>query len=241
LLVANSIFCAATASLLVSLGSRALGEPAIAWLGATLFLLNFAVPNLFLAGHVDSGESFALTAMAWALLHGRLWILPVLGPVGVLARETFLPLGVAFGLGWHLCADRKRTDGRRFWAIAGMALGGAVVLIAVQSAVTGSLAGPWLLRDFHRSHVSYWGGLWRGVMDRGFWYVFGWLLPLGLLAIKRLPRPWVGAAATAGVTALLLGAWIDSQGNVARPIFSAAGPLLSLSAAAALVRSSGPS
>jgi hypothetical protein len=231
LLVANALFCASTASIVVSLGLRVLGDPAVAMLGATLLLLNFAVPNLFLAGLVDSGEGFALAALAWALLGDRPWLLLGLGPLGTLAKETFLPLAVVFGLAWHL-ADRARTDRPdRLGAVLAMALTGTATLVLVPSLVAGALSGPWHLGDLGRSRVSLLAGLVRCVADRGFWYVFAWLLPLGLPRVLRFPRPWLAASGATSAVALLLGAWIDSQGNIARPIFSVAGPLLSLSAA----------
>lgn len=236
LLVANAIFCASTASVAVSLGLRVLGDPAVAMLGGTLLLLNFAVPNLYLAGMVDAGEGFALVAMALALLRERPWLLVGLAPLGVLAKETFLPLAVVFGLTWHL-ADRERRDRPgRLGAVLAMALAGALTLVTVSSLVTGGLSGPWQLRDLGRSQVSFLAGLARCVTDRGFWYVFAWLLPFGLPRLARFPRPWIAASAATGMAALLLGGWIDAQGNIARPIFGAAGPLLALSAASLVAR-----
>ncbi len=58
-----------------------------------------------------------------------------------------------------------------------------------------------------------------------------WLIPLGVWRLKRLPRPWVGGAAAAGAAALAMGAYDDALGNAARAVFSAVGPLLSVSAA----------
>lgn len=239
LLAANAIFCASTASLLVGLGRRALGEPAVALLGAALFLLNFAVANLLLSGMVDSAEAFALTALAWALLHDRLWLVALLGPIGALAKETFVPLGLAFGLGWHVATRDGTARPDRVIAVGGMALAGLGTLVLLHSVVAGEFQGPWRLADLQRSQVSYLSGLVRSVGDRGFWYVFGWLLPLGLPVLGRLPRPWIVASACAGVVGVLLGAWVDSQGNAGRPVFDAAGPLLSLSAASLLARPPG--
>src|SRR5271163_1721523 len=50
LLVADSLFVAGTAVLIVVLGSRRLGSSAAGLVGALLYLVNFAVPNLRLVG-----------------------------------------------------------------------------------------------------------------------------------------------------------------------------------------------
>jgi hypothetical protein len=64
LVVANSIFTATAAFLPVMVGFRILGDRAKVLLAATLFLLNFAVANLYyLVGFVDSGEGCFLIAM----------------------------------------------------------------------------------------------------------------------------------------------------------------------------------
>ena len=79
-------------------------------------------------------------------------------------------------------------------------------------------------------------GLRGCVVDHTFWYIFIWLLPLGLLGLRRLPRPWLVATAVAFCGALALGAYNDARGNTSRALFNVAGPVLSLSAAVFLVR-----
>jgi hypothetical protein len=86
-------------------------------------------------------------------------------------------------------------------------------------------------------HVNIFAGLWNCLSDRGFWYVFIWLLPLGVWRLNLLPRPWVVAAAATASLALLFGAYNNMQGTVARPIFNIAAPLLSLSTALLLIES----
>jgi hypothetical protein len=82
-----------------------------------------------------------------------------------------------------------------------------------------------------RSSVGFFAGLRRCLVDHSLWFVFMWLLPLGLVRLRRLPRPWVLATAVAFCGALALGAYHNSLGNVARALFSVSGPILSLSAA----------
>ena len=67
LLVADSLFVAGTAVLIVVLGNRMLDSPAAGLVGALLYLVNFAVPNLRLVGLVDAGEGFFLLALLWSL------------------------------------------------------------------------------------------------------------------------------------------------------------------------------
>jgi hypothetical protein len=49
--------------------------------------------------------------------------------------------------------------------------------------------------------------------------------------LGRLPRTWVVASISAAIAALAMGAYDDALGNTVRPLFSALGPLLSLSVA----------
>jgi hypothetical protein len=79
--------------------------------------------------------------------------------------------------------------------------------------------------------ASYFSRLLSTLSSRTFWYVFVWLLPFGALGLRRLPRAWVIAAIVAALGALTLGLYKNIGGNVARPIFDVAGPMLSLSAA----------
>jgi hypothetical protein len=67
-----------------------------------------------------------------------------------------------------------------------------------------------------------------------------WLLPLGVWRLKGLPKGWVAGAAAAGLAALAMGAYDDALGNAARAVFSAVGPMLSLSAALLLVELGAP-
>jgi len=79
--------------------------------------------------------------------------------------------------------------------------------------------------------ASYFSRLLSTLSSRTFWYVFVWLLPLSALGLRRIPRAWVIAAIVAALGALTLGLYKNIGGNVARPIFDVAGPMLSLSAA----------
>jgi hypothetical protein len=246
LLIANAIFCATTACMLVSVAIRLTGNAALALLAASLYLLNFSIANLQLAGMIDAGEAFFMMALTWSLLFDRWWLLPVWGLFGALAKETFVPLGFVFALAWWLSTRRKASDRgtRLFWATAMLVIG---VMVIVESRISittspGMEAGtngifmvagglPSAGLQFQSGGPGYLSRLINTFSSRTFWYVFVWLLPLGVVGLKRLPRAWVIAAITGAVVALVLGLLRNIEGNDARPIFDVIGPMLSLAAA----------
>lgn len=232
LLIAASLFCATTALLLVNIGEELTRESGVALLAAMLYLLNFDVVNLQLAGIIDAGESCLLLAVVWTLLARRWRLLPLWGIIGPLAKETFVPFSAVLMLVWWLSAERRAPDRYRKlgWVAAAMALSVAS-LILTRVAVIGYVVWPWSIAAELDSRTNYLASFWRCISDRNFWYVFGWLLPLGLWRLKELPRPWVLASGAVALTALLFGTYSDMQGTVARPMFNSIGPLLSLSVA----------
>ena len=232
LLIANAIFTATTASLLASVGYRLTDDLATALLGATLYLLNFCVANLYLVGLVDSAEGFFLMAIVWSLLAGRWYLLPLWGVFGALAKETFVPVSGLFALGWWLSEVRRdRLELSRLAWVCALGVTSLVTVTLAMSSVAGGRVWPWQLAAYMRSNSGFLAGLWRCLRDHTFWYVFVWLLPLGLVRLSRLPRAWIVASILAFGGALTLGAYHNAMGNVARPLFSLAGPLLSLSTA----------
>lgn len=241
LLVASSLFCATTALVLSNIGSRVAGETSIGLLAATLYLLNFAVPNLQLAGLIDSGESCFLLAVVWALLARKWWALPLLGILGPLAKETFVPFASVMMIVWWLAAERHQSS--RFvslgWIAATIILS-AAALIITRLAVLGHIVWPWEIAAQMNSQSNYLFNLWRCISDRGFWYIFIWLLPLGVWRLKQLPGPWVLASACTVALAFAFGAFNNMEGTVGRPVFNIIGPLLSLSVALLLTSTKKP-
>jgi hypothetical protein len=238
LLIANSLFCATTALLLVNVGYTVSRDAGVSLLAATLYLLNFDVLNLQLAGIIDTGESCILLALIWTLLTGRWRLLPLWGIIGPLAKETFVPFSCVLMLIWWFSAERGGKEGYRRlgWMMATIILS-VITLIMTRILVIGYIVWPWNIAAQMDSQVNYLSSLWRCVSDHNFWYVFGWLLPLGVWRLKQLPRAWVLASVGMGVTALLFGTYSDMGGTVARPLFNTVGPLLSLSVALLLARS----
>jgi uncharacterized membrane protein len=232
LLIANSIFTATTACLLVVIGLRLTRDASTALLGATLYLLNFCVANLSLAGLVDSAEACFLLVMVWSLLSGRWFLLPLWGILGTLAKETFVPLSTLLVFGWWMAElwRGRRQIPRLAW-LGAMVVASMTTVTITLSAVSGGLVWPWQLAAYMRSSEGLFAGLMRCLADHTLWFVFMWLLPLGLVRLRCLPRPWVLATAVAFFGALTLGAYHNALGNVARALFSVSGPILSLSAA----------
>ena len=238
LLVANALFTATTAVVLVKVGEAVVANYAIPLLGGTLYLLNFAVANLNLAGLVDAGEACFLMLIAWALLNNRWSWLPGWAVAGALAKETFVPLGVALAMGWWLAT--RSSDSRRvahfMWIVA---MGGLGLASVVASMTMYSRFNPltftqqmWIASG---SRSLYLAPLLRILLDQLFWYVFILLLPLGLWRLRQLPMPWVTGVAVSFAAGLAMGAYNDALGNTVRALFNVAGPLLSLSTALLLV------
>ena len=203
-----------------------------ALLGATLFLLNFCIANLNLVGLIDSAESCFVMAVVWSLLNERWFLLPLWGVLGALAKETFAPLSSVFAMGWWL-AEVRQGRGRvsRLLWICALGISSLSTVTIAMSTVAGGWVWPWEFAEYMHVDVGFLAGLRGSILDHTFWYAFIWLLPLGILRLLRLPRPWVLAAALAFSEALALGAFNDARGNTTRALFNVAGPILSLSTA----------
>lgn len=234
LLIANSIFCAASACLLVNIARLLAIDGTAALLAATLYLLNFALPNLQLGGLVDSGESFFMLTIIAALLAGRWYFLPLLGVFGAMAKETFVPFAIVFVITWWITAEWRLENQWRYnrlaWTIA-FALVSVASLVALHSIIGHRMVWPWTIALEANGGVSFLPALMREFTDHNFWYVFAWLLPLGVWKLRRLPRPWLMASLATALTALAFGAWKDMRGTVNRPLFDVVGPMLTLSTA----------
>ena len=235
-LIVNSIFVASTAFLLLEIGYSVLGSLPIALVGATLFLLNFAVSNAQLAGLVDGGEGFFLMATVASLFSRRWWMLPMFGVLGALTKESFVPFSITLVATWWWISERGRANRvRTSWWLFGMIVAETAAVAVLQSSISGHLILPWSFALGLNSHSNYASNFVAWVTDRNSWYVLIWLLPLGLPRIKRFPREWVVASATASFVAMLLNAYYGgmggSGGGVGRYVFDIAGPLLSLAAA----------
>jgi len=235
LLVANSLLSAGTAYVLVAIAFALTGNFQTALVAALLYLLNFAVSNLMLAGMLDSGEAFFLLAATALLLRNRWHFLPLIAVLGALSKETYVPFLAAYAGTWALAAPRPRTA---FVWTAVCIIAGLAAVTALLSINAGHVVWLWQFAAGLNSGQGHVRSVIACVTNRTFWYVFIWLLPLGLVSIRCLPRPWVLACAAAAVVAIVLSAYHNQPqdaGAAARALFNIAGPMLSLSAALTLV------
>jgi hypothetical protein len=244
LLVADSLFVAATALLIVVVGSRLalnrqLDGYAVSLVASLLYLLNFAVPNLRLAGLVDAGEGFFLLALLWSLSEMKLGALPVIAVLGTLTKESFVPFSMIFMATWWLVVRKQLASPVRsaIWIMASWVVG-LTTITGLQCWIGGRFVSPFEFgaalhgnHDYLRHFVS---SLW----DRNFCYVFLWLLPLSIPHLRRFPKSWLIPTAAASVTVFVLdGYYGGAPGTVGRALFSVAGPLLSFSSASFLIKS----
>ena len=226
MLVVNSAFCASSALLLIYL-AQVLGFPLItALLAALAYLADFAVSNLQLSALVDSAECFLMICVFMACLQRRWVLLPAIGILGALAKETILPLAFLFLLGWIWHEERKPW----LWLVV-MVLAAFATLILVRSAITGHLITPWEIATEERNVHDlrqFWIASISIVGSWTFWMAFVWMLPFAAYGMDRLPVAARSATLLAVAGALALSVWNWAGGNAVRPVFDVAAAYLCL-------------
>jgi hypothetical protein len=233
LLVVNSFFVALTVTVLLIVVHRQLGSYAVALGSALIYLLNFAVPNLRLAGMIDAGEGFFLMAVVWSLMNEDYWMLPIWAVLGAVAKESFVPFLMVFTFSWWLCSRNllRSPSTAGAWMVTSW-FAAMCSLTALQWRITHVFRSP--LRfglDLHQNS-AYLAHFISSFRDRNLWYIFFWLLPLSLVRLRRLPRNWRVATGVTSVTAFALDAYYGGgPGTIGRALFSIAGPLLCASVA----------
>jgi hypothetical protein len=241
LLAADSLFVAATATLIVLLGTRELGSYAVSLVASLLYLVNFAVPNLRLAGLVDAGEGFFLLALLWSLSQRQWWALPAIAVLGTMTKESFIPFSIVFTAAWWLAVriDSDSPVRSAAWILTSWAAGVATI-VGLEWWVGGSFVSPiHFAATLHGNH-EYVQHFVASLGDRNFWYIFLWLLPLAIPNLKRFPKSWlISVGATCVMVFVLDGYYGGAPGTVGRALFSVAGPLLSLSCSLLLLGISG--
>ena len=236
LLAVNSFFVALTVTVLFMVVHRELGNYAVALGSALIYLLNFAVPNLRLAGLVDAGEGFFLMVLVWSLLREDYWALPIWAVVGATAKESFVVFLMVFTLSWWLCSRKglRNPSIAAVWMVTSW-FAALASLTALQWGITHVFRSP--LRfgmDLHQNS-AYVAHFLSSFRDRNLWYIFFWLLPLSLFRLRRFPLNWRLATAVTAVAAFAADAYYGGgPGTIGRALFSIAGPLLCASAALVL-------
>lgn len=237
LMAVDSMFVAATAMLIVVLGMGKLGSYPVALLASLLYLVNFSVPNLRLAGLVDAGEGFFLIALLWSLSDSRFWLLPFIATLGTATKESFIPFSIVFTSAWWI-VERKKLDSpvtSAIWIISSWFVGLAA-MIGLHWWIAGHLESPAkFAASLHGNH-EYLSHFASSLWDRNFWYAFLWLLPTGIPNLRRFPKSWLVPTGAASVLAFVLdGYYGGAPGTVGRALFSVVGPVLALSSALLLL------
>ncbi|HLE56221.1 MAG TPA: hypothetical protein VJB15_03995, partial [Rhodothermia bacterium] len=231
LLIVNSVFVAWAAVLLVAVAERVTGSNVIGLTASLLYLLSFNVANVQLAGLVDSVEAWAVIALTWTLLNERWALIPLIGIVGVLGKETSIPLTFVFCAAWCLWLALTKTAPRGLYlATAALLVVQIATVTIVRVALTGEALLPWEIVTAER-RMGLGDALGATLFNREMLYAFGWLLPLGVFRLRRLPTEWVVASAASFLVALAIGIWFGVTGNASRPAFNSVGGMLSVSAA----------
>jgi hypothetical protein len=232
MLVINSIFVATSAYLLILLALQVMGDYFIALPAGLFYLLNYNIANAQLSGLVDSAEGCLIMGVMLLAITNRWWCLPVLGIIGALAKETFVPLAGSWALVYWICASspRRRPISQLAWII-GMVASGMVTIVILRSLLSGIMVWPWDIIASEKGSENLLLGVLQCLTDKGFWYVFVWLLPLGVLKLRYFSKSLTFASFGSAIVALLLGGWNNGGGNVARAIFDTLAPILTISLA----------
>ncbi len=230
MLISNSLFCATFSFLMLLMGYRILRDLPVAFLGCTLVLLDYAVADLWLSGYVDASEACLLMAVALLMYSDKWWPLPLIGLIGGIAKQSFLPFATVFAIVWWLATPRSRRSSTQLLWIAALACAAFASIVLAYWLVEDKLMMPW-------SMATWWtfGGILRDLLrifsDHRFLYPFFWLLPLGFWRLNRFPRPWVMATVITGLFAFGVAVYANLGGSADRPIFNVIAPLFGLSTA----------
>ena len=232
ILVVNSAFVAWTAILLLAIGEIITGYARVGLIASLIYLLTFNVTNFQLAGLVDSVEAWAIVAVTWALLKRRWLLVPLIGIIGALGKETSVPLVLVFCIAWVVTLAVMRSEERPpYWIVVALLFAQVVAVEAVHFSITGLIAAPWNLSSVGIT-FSYAGQKFPlTAMLRELGYSFVWLLPLGIPRLKDLPRVWIISSAASLVVVFALTMGVSVGENASRPAFNVLGPILAVSAA----------
>lgn len=238
MLASNALFMASTLLMLVYLALYSGLGAAEALLAAFCLATNFIVVNLYLVGLVDSAELCAATMLYLGLVLRRTGFVLLAGVIGGLGKETFVLLGpLAAGVYW-LTSTRPHARGyRQLAAAVGSAALALSCVVLVRWWCGAQTVNPFALAQSMDAQRSWLDKFLDCCFSLHFFYGLYWLLPVALWGLGSIPRPLRYAAISGGAAALALGVYHDARaGNVARPIFSYAGPILCLAAGVVLAR-----
>lgn len=231
LLIIDCAFCASSSVVLIWIAQGFGLSWATGLIAALCYLLNFQVANFQLVGTVDAGEAFLFTCLLLALQRRSWHALPILGVLGALTKETFVPVAFLFGCGWVYREKRVLS----WLQIGGMAVTGIAAVVIIRSMVEGHLVTPLQIAGGERAvygSIDILRNAFHALKSWVMWITVLWLVPLVILGMARLPSEAVSASVLGLVAAFALVVWNDSGPNGARPLFNIAGPCLCLAFAA---------
>jgi hypothetical protein len=229
LLIVNSFFVSFTCLMLIEITrSLKLGNAA-ALLSPFLYLSSYSMVNYHMAGLVESGEAFFITAIILALLKEKWFLIPVLFGIGAFAKEGVVVFGLAYAVGWWLfqCFTKNPRCRSLPVYIIIAAIVGAITIQAIRSIIGGPLFerhAPSLNRLLRIPHFLF-RPVYINIKD--LLYALSYLLPVGLIGLKKIPLGFVVASLVSGLTVVMAGAY--SEAVVGRALFDTIGPLLTIS------------
>jgi hypothetical protein len=233
LLVINATFIAWAALLLGELATKVSADPVAGIVAPLLYLLTFNVSVLYLAGLVDSVETWGIIAAVYVMMKRRWNMLPLVAFVAALGKETSIVLLIALTLGWLVYQRANLGKARNVTIVLTLIASQIIALAVAEWTVSGHLSVP--------SQISLLVGdptppaLRLSTLVNHEWiYAFFWLFPLGVLRLGRLPREWRAGSVAALFAAIIPAFVVGVGGNVVRPAFNAVAPMLIVSATIAL-------
>jgi len=231
------MFCTAAALFVSVLAYMLSNSWPVSVIAAFAYLLNFSVANYQLSGLVDSADAFLFVLLTWALLSRKWILLPAIGFVAGLTKETFIPMGFVFAGTWVL-SESSAERVKKVLAVVAMAVVGLITVLVVRSSIDHVMVLPWDIVALERSaEGGFIHNLLRAGTEWNLWLTIIWI-PFVFFAAKYIPKEWYRGALAAAVVTIALSAWNDagpaagrsvvSAGNVARPLFDVVGPLFAI-------------
>ena len=226
----NSVFISFTCLILIEITrSLKLGNVG-ALLSPFLYLSSYSVVNYHMAGLIESGEAFFITAIILALLKEKWFFIPILIGIGAFAKEGVVLFGLAYIVSWWLFqwfTGNTRCRNLLVYIILAVILG--VISICVIRSVIG---GP-LFYENQVPTLNRWLGiphfLFRSLYIKDILYALTYLLPIGLIGLKRIPLDFVIASLVSGLMVVMAAAYREA--HMGRVLFDTIGPLLTISCA----------
>ena len=236
MLISTSIFSALSGLFIFILGFNLTKNSFVAILASLLYLSNYSVTNFYLVGLVDGGFGFSFIFLLYALTNNKWNWLPVIGLVGALIKEVFLPLGSIFILGWIISEwyQTKKVNLRSVLYLLAFIIISFAMVTALKSYALKELVFPWQQISDSKGEVTY-AGIFLILTIVRFLYVFIWLLPLAFPSLSKLPKNWIVSMGAAVILTIILGIWVGISGaGFGRGVFNVAAAGFCIAAAITL-------